>query len=128
MFSRGWVPFCQYQLPNGTLGRRGAKRTIDFVASLRANKQDQLALEIKLIGSRTNSRTHDFSKDREKLMAFKLENPLAKCYLLVAGRKADIKPIKIVLDQSITQPRERDFVIADVGRTAWGSCLIKVEK
>ena len=57
MFARGWVPFCQYQLLDGMAGRRGAKKTIDFVASLRTNKQDQLAVEIKLIASRTKNRT-----------------------------------------------------------------------
>jgi hypothetical protein len=123
--SRGWDSRCQHPL----LGRNsdiGAPRTIDFIARPMDSKEWNLAMEIKLIGSRAFGETMTVERDVEKLKEFKRANVEAMACLLIVGRKADIEKRKIKCGSRLIKLEDERKVIADVGVTAWGSVAVKI--
>lgn len=123
--AREWVPHCQFQLPRPK-GTQGAPRTIDFVAHAIRNPELQVAIEVKLLPSGGRANRVSVENDIDKLREFKSLNKNSNAYLLIVGRKADINKSYIAVDGKRMDLCTRLPIIADVGRTALGSVVVKI--
>jgi len=127
--THGWQPKCQVRVSR-ELGKRGAPKTIDFVADSvgEENKAHRVLLEVKLVRSRAKSRLIDVTRDVEKMKSYQRKND-DKRYTLVAGRKPDLDKCSLLLSSSRTvrlMAAPNRVVIADVRQTQWGSVLVPI--
>jgi hypothetical protein len=86
----------------------------------------EMAIEVKLLESRARGRQVQVRSDIDKLREFNSLYKAASTYLLIVGRKADINNRHIVVDEKKIALSSKSPIIADVGRTAWGSVLVKI--
>jgi len=125
LLSRGWMPHCQYKL-SSLERQRGAPRTIDFVAFNKETKIQTIAIEIKLLKTKHQSKKLNLDKDIKKLTQFRKENKNSDAFLLIVGRKIDFQNLEIFnnkekLSTGICKP-----IVADVGKTSWGSFIARI--
>ena len=122
--SRGWDVRCQW--PISRTGGIGAPKTLDFIAKPNKTNAWMLAIEVKLISANSNSRFLDVENDIKKLKSFKSVHSEASGYLLIVGRKSDLEKTGIKYDEKVICIRDKKMIIADLGRTAWGSAVLKI--
>lgn len=125
LLSRGWITRCQFPLRDGER-RKGAPRTIDFVARRGISKSWELAVEVKLLGSSGSGGAVAVKSDIQKLREFSHSNSSSSAFLLVVGSKSEIDKRKIIKDREVIHLASIPQVIADLGRTAWGSVAISI--
>lgn len=123
--ARGWKAKCQWDALDKEYPK-GAPRSIDFVAQPFAETKPALALEVKLIASNSPGQSLKTERDICKLKEFKIKNLGACAYLLIVGRKVDLEKKHILVGQQCVLLRERPAIVADVGKTAWGSVAIRM--
>ena len=125
LMGQKWECRCQWVMSR-KIGNAGAFPTIDFVARRWGSKDWMIAIEVKLLPTRRKSHEVKVEGDVAKLVKFKKSNKLANIYLLIAGRKKEIDEAYVLIDGERIYLRDRAPVIADLGRTAWGSVAIRL--
>ena len=122
---REWDCRCQQRLARSDK-KTGAPRTIDFVARRRGELAWAVAMEVKLLSTRSKTHEVEVAGDIAKLSEFKESNHKAIAYLLVVGRSIEINKAYIRMSKGKTLLSAHAPVIANLGQTAWGSVAIRV--
>ena len=85
-----------------------------------------MPIEVKLLASRNRLHQVQVKNDIDKLRKFKSLHKGASTYLLIVGRKTDINKSFIYVDEEKINLASQSPIIADLGRTAWGSVVIRI--
>jgi hypothetical protein len=125
LLAREWDSRCQRPLPNAEK-RKGAPRTIDFVARRRGEQDWEIAMEVKLLPTGRKGHEVRVAEDVAKLSQFKKSNKRANAYLLIVGRKIEIDKAYVWINEKRVDLKTQAPLIADLGRTAWGSVAIRL--
>jgi hypothetical protein len=125
--AHGWSVRCQEKVA-GKRGK-GGPRKIDFFASARSAGAGEgyIAVEVKLVASRTKARTLDVSGDIEKLKVVSATRDCAS-FLLIAGRGDDLETTTLLLNSTsklaLTNKSLCETAVTKLGRVSWGSVIV----
>ena len=83
-------------------------------------------MEIKLLPTRRKAHELKVADDLAKLSEFKESNKRANAYLVIVGRKMEIDNAYIRMSKGKILLSTQAPVIADLGRTTWGSVVMRL--
>jgi hypothetical protein len=97
-----------------------------FFARSCSAPQESLAMEVKILANGSRAKILNFENDIQKLRKFSHSEGCKDLYLLIVGRKSELKGKDLLLDNKRIYLDKAPSIIADIGATAWGSIAIKV--
>jgi hypothetical protein len=83
-------------------------------------------MEVKILANGSRAKILNFENDIQKLRKFSHSEGCKDLYLLIVGRKSELKGKDLLLDNKRIYLDKAPSIIADIGATAWGSIAIKV--
>jgi hypothetical protein len=114
--ARGYIVECEAICPGIDQPATGDKKKIDFVANINGI---QLAIEVKWV----KDIKPDFSNDKEKLTAFKMNEKNNRAFLCIFGRKSHLS---IIVPPFESFKEFQQDIYADLKRTKYGCRIFEL--